>query len=149
MGAPHLSGRIREVAMAFDHSLEAKDLQAIMDKFVDDCEILLLNVKLSGKEGVKKWFNWIYRHVAKLELIPITIMVDNNIFFEEFIVNATFKDGQIGRSNQAEVLVFDNLKIKSLRMYFDRLDFANAITKDVVSRTIVCQLVKKSVSGLM
>ena len=144
----HSSEEIRTVAMAFDKALENKDLQAVVERFADDCEIELLNVKLFGKEGVKKWFTWLYKHVADLKLLPVTIMVDGNTFFEEFTVEATFHDGETARSNQAEVLVFENLKIKSLRMYFDRLDFSSSVAKDVISKTIVKQLIKKSLEGL-
>ena len=142
------SDEIRKVAMAFDKALESKDVQAVVEGFADDCEIELLNVKLFGKKGATKWFNWLYEHVADLKLLPVTIMVEGNTFFEEFTVEATFHDGKKARSNQAEVLVFENLRIKSLRMYFDRLDFSSSVAKDVISKTIVKQLVKKSLEGL-
>jgi ketosteroid isomerase-like protein len=148
MGNAISGEEIRRVAMALDKALESKDLQAIMEKFADDCEIELLNVKLLGKEGVRKWFNWMYTHVAELEFLPVTIMVEGNTFFEEYIVKAKFHDGEEARSNQAVVLVFENLKVKSLRMYFDRLGFSSAVAKDVISKTIVRELVKKSLEGL-
>ena len=134
--------------MALDKALESKDLQAIVEKFADDCEIEFLSVKLLGKEGVRKWFNWIYKHVAEIEFLPVAIIVEGNTFFEEYIVKAKFHDGEEARSNQAVVLVFEGLKIQSLRMYFDRLDFSSAVAKDVVSKTIVRELVKKSLEGL-
>jgi ketosteroid isomerase-like protein len=148
MNSAQSSGEIRKVAMAFDKALESKDLQAVTEKFADDCEIELLSVKLFGKEGVRKWFSWLYRHVAEIEFLPVTIMVEGNTFFEEFTVEAKFHDGEEARSNQAVVLVFENLKIKSLRMYFDRLDFSSSVAKDVISKTIFRELVKKSLEGL-
>jgi hypothetical protein len=75
-------------------------------------------------------------------------MVEGNTFFEEFIVEAKFHDGEEAHSKQAVVLVFEDLKIKSLRMYFDRLDFSGSVAKDVVSKTIVKELLKKSLEGL-
>ena len=149
MSDVYSSEEIRKVAMGFDKALESKDLQKVVESFADDCEIELLSVKLFGKEGAKKWFNWLYEHVADLKLLPVTIMVDGNTFFEEFIVEATFHDGEKARSNQAEVLVFENLKIKSLRLYFDRLDFSSSVVKGVISKTIVKQIVKKSLEGLV
>jgi ketosteroid isomerase-like protein len=148
MNNAHSSEEVRKVAMAFDKALERKDLQTIIETFANDCEIELLSVKLFGREGARKWFNWLYKHVAEIELLPVTIIVEDNKFFEEFTVEATFHDGEKARSNQAEVLVFENLKIKSLRIYFDRLDFSSSVAKDVVSKTIVRQLVKKSLEGL-
>jgi ketosteroid isomerase-like protein len=144
----HSSKNIREVAMAFDKALENKDLEAIMDKFADNCKIELLNAKLRGREGAKKWVDWLYQHVAEIKFFPVTIMVEGNTFFEEFIVKAKFNDGEEAHSNQAVVLVFEDLKIKSLRMYFDRLDFSGAVAKDVISKTIVREIEKKSLEGL-
>ena len=148
MGNVHSYKEIRRVAMALDNALERKNLQAVMEKFTDDCEIKILSVKLVGKEGVKKWFNWMYTHVAELQFLPVTIMVEGNTFFEEYVVKAKFHDGEEARSKQAVVLVFENLKVKSLRMYFDRLDFSSSVAKDVISKTIVRELVKKSLEGL-
>ena len=148
MDNTHLSEEKRKVAMAFDKALERKDLQAAVDIFVDDCEIELLGVKLIGKEGARKWLNWIYTHVAEIKFLPITIMLEDNTFFEEYFVEAKFHDGEEARSKQTVVLVFENLKIKSLRMYFDRLEFSSSVAKDIISKTIVGELVRKSLEGL-
>jgi len=142
------SSEVRRVALALDNALENRNLQAVMEKFSDDCEIELLGVKLFGAEGVRKWVNWMYEHVAELKFVPVTIMVEGNTFSEEFVVEAKFHDGEAARSKQTVVLEFDNLKIKSLRLYFDRLDFSGAVAKDVVSKTIVKELIKKSLEGL-
>ena len=98
---------------------------------------------------MEKWLDWLYKHIAEIKFLPVTIMVEGNTFFEEYLVEAKFHDGEQARSNQAVVLVFENLKIKSLRLYFDRLDFSNAVAKDVISKTIVKELVKKSLEGLV
>jgi ketosteroid isomerase-like protein len=142
------SKEVRKVAKAFDNALESKDLQAILEKLADDCEIELLNIKLSGKEGAKKWFHWIYKHISEIKFLPITTMVEGNTFFEEFSVLAKFHDGEEGQSKQAVVLIFENLKIKSLRLYFDRLDFSSSMAKDIISKTIISELLKKSLEGL-
>ena len=142
------SEEIRRVALALDDALESRNLQAVTDKFANDCEIELLGVKLFGKEGVRKWVNWMYEHVVELKFLPVTIMVEGTTFFEEFVVEAKFHDDEEARSKQTVVLEFENLKIKSLRMYFDRLDFSGAVAKDVVSKTIVKELIKKSLEGL-
>ena len=148
MGKVYSSEEIRRVAMDLDNALERKDLHKVMEEFTDNCEIELLSMKLVGKEGVRKWFNWMYMHVAEIEFLPVTIMVEGNTFFEEYIVKAKFYDGAEARSRQAVVLVFENLKVKSMRMYFDRLDFSGSVAKDVISKTIVRELVSKSLEGL-
>ncbi len=148
MNNSYSSEELRKVAMAFDKALESKNLNAILEGFSDECEIELLGIKLSGKEGARKWFNWIFVHVAGIEFLQMTIMVEGNTFFEEFKVLAKFHDGEEAQSKQTVVLTFDKLKIKSLRMYFDRLDFSSSVAKDVISKTIIRELVKKSLEGL-
>ena len=140
--------RIREVAKDLDDALETRNIEEILPFFADDCEIELLGTKLTGKESVRKWLDWQYKHVAEVRLVPVVIMVEGSVFFEEFIVNARLHNGTEAQSKQAEVLVYEDYKVKSLRLYFDRLDFAGSIAKDFVSRAIVRRLIKMSLAGL-
>lgn len=140
--------KIREVAMAFDGALTAKNMEEIVSAFADDCEIELLGIKLTGKKGVKNWVNWLFKHISGIEFIPVNIMVEGNIFFEEFVVKGTLQDGKILESKQAEVLIYEGCKIKSLRIYFDRLDFADAVAGDPISKRVVGLLIKRSLDGL-
>jgi len=140
--------KIRKVAMDLDNAIEKKNIEKILSSFSDDCEIELLGIKLKGKEGVKKWINWLYKHLDEIKFTPVTIIVEGDIFFEEFIVKARLRDGIEIQSKQAEVLVYENYKIKSLRLYFDRLDFADAVAKGLISKRITQELIKKSLEGL-
>ena len=141
--------KIRKVALALDRALEEKNLDLVTSKFADDCSIELLNVELFGKEGVKKWFNWLFKHVAEIKFMPVTIMVNGDTFFEEYIVKAKLYDDEQTSSKQAEVLVFESYQIKKLRIYFDRLDFASSVAKNIISKTIVKELIKKSIDDLI
>jgi ketosteroid isomerase-like protein len=142
------SEAILKTALNLDNAIENRNIEAVLSKFSVDCEIELLDVKLAGRDGVKKWMEWQFKHIAKVEFIPITKMVSGNTFFEEYIAKATLHDGEEIRSKQAVVLQFKNNMITSLRLYFDRLDFADAVAKDIISKTIVKELVKKSIEGL-
>jgi hypothetical protein len=121
----------------------------VLSKFTGDCEIEVLGVQLSGKDGVKKWMEWQFKHIVKVEFISVTKMVSGNTFFEEYVVNARLHGGEEIQSKQVVVLQFKESLIKNLRLYFDRLDFADSVAKDVVSKTIVKELIKKSIEGLM
>jgi hypothetical protein len=142
------SEAILQTALNLDNAIENRKIEDVLSKFSVDCEIELLGIKLSGRDGVKKWMEWQFKHIAKVEFVPITKMVSGNTFFEEYSVKAKLHDGKEIRSKQAVVLQFKNDMIKSLRLYFDRLDFADAVAKDVISKTIVKELVKKSIEGL-
>ncbi len=143
------SDKIREVAMEFDNAIEKRDIEMMVNAFTDDCEIELLGVVLKGKDGVRTWLDWLFTHLVKVKFIPSIIIVENNIFFEEFVLMGTLQDGSVVESKQSEVLVYEDYKIKSLRLYFDRLDFVNAVVKGFVSKRIVNILISRSLEGLV
>lgn len=139
---------IRKVAEELDNAIEEKNREAILSSFAEDCEIELLGIRLTGKEGVVKWVNWMNSHLAEVKLTPVTIMVEGNALFEEFVVRAKLHTGVQIDSKQAEVLIFEDSKIKKLRLYFDRIDFADSLVKGFVNRSIVKRLIQKSLQGL-
>ena len=140
--------KIRKIALALDIAIEIKNIEGILSSFTEDCEIELLRQHLIGKEGVKKWIDWMYKNVRQIKFQPIVIMVKGNTLFEEFIVRARLHSGIEIKSKQSEVLVYENDKIKSLRLYFDRLDFAESVAKDPISKATVNRILKKSLEGL-
>jgi ketosteroid isomerase-like protein len=141
--------KIKEVAMQFDVAIENRDIELMVSAFADDCEIELLGVVLKGKDGVRKWLEWLFMHLVDVKLIPVIIMVEGDVFFEEFVVRGTLHDGTVIESKQAEVLIYENYKIKSLRLYFDRLDFIDAVVDGFISKRIVRTLIKRSLEGLV
>jgi ketosteroid isomerase-like protein len=143
-----LPEKIRQAAAELDNAIENKDLDRIMSGFSDDCEIELLGIKLTGKEGLKKWMDWMFAHLAEIIFEPITIMVDGNAFFEEFILKGRLHDGTEVQSKQAEVLIYENYQVKSLRLYFDRLDFADSVAKGIISKALVRRVMRESLKGL-
>ena len=148
MESEQLPEEIQRVAMDFDKAVENKDVEQILSSFTDDCEIELLGQRLVGKEGTRKWIDWFYGHLSEVKFEPITIMVEGDTFFEEFIVKARLHNGVEISSKQAEVLRYEDYKIKSLRLYFDRLDFAEVLAKGPISKALVTKLIKKSLEGL-
>jgi len=140
--------KIRKMAATLDNAIESKNIEEILSSFAEDCEIELLRQHLIGKEGVKKWIDWMYKNVRQIKLQPIIIMVKGSTLFEEFIVRARLHSGIEIKSKQSEVLVYENDKIKSLRLYFDRLDFAESVAKDPISKATVNRILKKSLEGL-
>jgi ketosteroid isomerase-like protein len=140
--------KIKEVAMQFDNALTNMNIEEILAYFADDCEIELLGVSLHGKEGAKQWLEWLYTHLSAIRFEPVIIMVENDVFFEEFIVIGTLHDGRVVRSKQAEVLVYEDYKVKKLRIYFDRLDFVDAVADGFIEKRVVGMLIKRSLDGL-
>lgn len=149
MEQSQLPAQIRRLAAELDNAVESKNIELILSSFSDDCEIELLGIKLTGKEGAKKWIAWIYKHLAEVRFVPVTIMVQGDTFFEEFILKGKLHNGIEIRSKQAEVLIYENYKVKSLRLYFDRLEFADSVAKGPVSKALVRKLIKKSLNELI
>lgn len=139
---------IRRVAVTLDNAIENKRLDAVLSCFDDNCEIELIRHSLYGKAGVEKWFDWLFKNIRQIKIQPVIIMAEGNILFEEFIIRARLRSGPEIKSRQSEVLVFENERIKCLRLYFDRLDFADTVAKDPVSKAVVSRILKKSVEGL-
>ncbi len=140
--------RIRKLSLDLDKALENRNVELVVSSFSDDCEIELLGIKLSGKSGVKRWLQWMYRHLAEVRFTPITIMVEGNVFFEEFLLRGRFHDGTEVESRQTEVLIYEGDKLKVLRLYFDRLDFSDSVAKGPLARAFVRWAKKKSLIGL-
>jgi len=139
---------ICERAKALDDAIERRDIDSVVKAFAEDCTIEMFGLVLKGTAGVRRWLAWFYDKLASVKLTPITIMIQGNIFFEEFLVEATLKHGGEVRVKQSEVLEYENGKVKSLRLYFDRLELARAVTRDFVSRTLVNRIVALSLKGL-
>ncbi len=143
------SDTMRKVAQYFDNAIESQNRKLILSTFCDDCEIELLGLKLKGKEGVRKWIDWMYEHLDEVKFSPVIVMVDGNTLFEEFVLKGTLHNGIEVESKQSEVLTFEDDKIKSLRLYFDRMDFADSVVKGFISKALVNQMVKTSLKGLI
>jgi ketosteroid isomerase-like protein len=142
--------KIRKLAKELDDAIEKQDIEEIISNFSDNCEIELPGIKLTRKAGLAKAIAWMYRYLKEIKLIPITIMVDGNIFFEEFIVRAKARKGGEIKVKQAEVLVYDGeYKVKTLRLYFDRLELAAASTSNPIERIMISQLNRASWKGLL
>jgi len=141
-------GKIRRLARELDEALERGDTEKVVSFFAADCEIEALGVKLNGHDGVRRWLGWLFGYVDEVRFEPVVIMVDGDVFFEEFVVHAKLRGGGEAVSKQAEVLVYEDYKVKSLRVYFDRLDFADAVVKNPFEKAIVRKLIDKSTEGL-
>jgi hypothetical protein len=144
-----LPDEIRKVAADLDNAIENKNIELALSCFSDDCEMELLGIKLTGKEGARKCIDWMYEHLAEVRFVPITIMIDENTFFEEFILEGKLHNGIEIQSKQAEVLTYENYKVKSLRLYFDRLEYADSVAKGPISKALVKRFIKRSLKGLV
>lgn len=117
--------QIIQIAIRFDNDLESRNLERLTSYFADDCQIELLGSTLRGKAGVEKWFHWLFDNIQNLRLVIINVIVKENILFEEFAISAETADGLKIQSRQAEVMEFDPCnRIKTLKLYFDRIDLA-------------------------
>ena len=144
------SEKIRELAKELDDAIESRKTEEVISHFSDICEIELLGIKITGKEGLRKAIGWMFRYLKEITLSSITIMIEGNTFFEEFFVRTKTKEGKEIQVKQAEVLVYDEgYKVKSLRLYFDRLEFAAAYTSNPIEKIMINQLSKASLKGLL
>lgn len=118
---------IRRVASELDDALEAGDLGRVTACFATDCEVELLGVRLVGHDGVRRWLDWVFAHVDRIEFDPRVILVNGATLVEEFGVRATLADGRQLQGQWAEVLTYRDDLVTSLRLYFNPVDFAPAL----------------------
>jgi ketosteroid isomerase-like protein len=141
--------RIRKLAQALDETIEKKDVSSVADFFSDDCELEMAGQILKGKEDLKRAFSWIFGHLPEIRLIPITILIEGSTFFEEFLVRTKSTKGKMLQVKQAEVLVYeDDYKVRSLRLYFDRLELGDVFVSNFIEKAMVELLAKASLRGL-
>ena len=141
--------KIRELAKALDDAVEQHNVEELVSYFSEECEIQLPGITLTGHEGLRKAIRWMYTYLKEIALIPITIIIQGNIFFEEFIVRAEIA-GSKTEVRQAEVLEYgENYKVKSIRLYFDRLELARAFSTSFIDRILINRVNKTSLKGLL
>jgi hypothetical protein len=142
--------RILELASNLDDDLESQDVNKVLKYFSKNCEVELFGITLNGISGIKNWLDWFFGMFNSIEFEPIVILVRGNIFFEEFFIHLTYGDKNVSLDIKiAEVLEYKNYKIKSLRLYFDRLQFSDVIADNFIEKKILNFIKKKSMEDLI
>ncbi len=147
MKSNQLSIKIRKVAKDLDDAVEKHDIESVLSCFLDDCEVEVFGIVLKGKYHLKKALNWLYNMVGEIKFEPIIIMVNDDVFFEEFILKGRKHDKKF-EVKAAEVLIYKDYKVKTLRLYFDRLQVAKVISKGFFEKFVLNMIDKKSLKAL-
>jgi hypothetical protein len=141
--------KIRKLAKALDDAIEKHNTRELISYFSEDCEICLPGITLHGHEGLEKALDWMFGFLKQITLVPVTIMIQDNVFFEEFVVKAR-PDGRDIELKMSEVLEYDaGYRVKSIRLYFDRLELARAIPANIVDRILINRVNRTSLKGLL
>ncbi|MBD3349950.1 MAG: hypothetical protein GF364_00510 [Candidatus Lokiarchaeota archaeon] len=139
---------VKQLSKEFDEALEKRDYREILGFFHEECEIEILNKVLRGKKGAEKWLDWLYENAPKIRFEPSVIISEENTFYEEFYAIVTLENGTEIRSHQAETLIYEDNKLKTLRVFLNPLDFSEIVAKDPFSNWILKTIKKKAVKGL-
>ena len=103
MNEDQIKNKILKLAEELDNDLELQDIDKLIPYFSQDCEIEIFGLKIKGKEKLKDWLNWFFTLFDTIKFEPIVIMVEKNIFFEEFIIHVSFNQGKELSVKVAEV----------------------------------------------
>jgi len=142
------SDKIQKLAKELDDAIEKQAIEELLSYFSDDCEVQLPGIRLTGISGLRKAITWMYGYLKGIVLMSITIMICEDTFFEEFIVKAVVKGREI-EIKQTEVLVYNSeYKVKSLRLYFDRLELALAYVSNPLEKMMIRKISNASLKGL-
>ncbi|TXT56932.1 MAG: hypothetical protein BAJATHORv1_20530 [Candidatus Thorarchaeota archaeon] len=142
--------KVADLVRELGDAVESMEIERIASMFTEDCRIKILNVELEGREGVRAWLNWLFRNLVSISFESITAFVKDNIFYEEFLVIGTMRNDEVITSRQAEIIEVDKeeMKIKSLRLYFDSMDFIDSLATDPITRWSARRLRERSREGL-
>jgi hypothetical protein len=141
------SKKIRDAAKELDDAVEQHDIPAILACFVDDCRVELFGRTFQGKIHLEKALRWLYDTVEEIRFEPITILINDEVFFEEFIFKGRKNKTEINIKG-AEVLIYTDDKVKTLRLYLDGLQVATAVAKGFLEKSILQVVNKKILPGL-
>jgi ketosteroid isomerase-like protein len=145
MTDPLHTAEIRRLAKNLDDAVEAGDVETILSCFTHDCELEFLGIRLGGKAALQRAIEWMYQHLGQIKFEPVLIMVEGNTFFEEFtMVGQPEQESQI-RLKATEILIYENDKVRTLRLYFDRLSLAEAFASGLLEKALV-RLVSRAFS---
>ena len=140
--------KIKKVAKDLDDAVERHDIESALSCFLEDCEVEIFGIILSGKDHLRKALNWLYEKIGEIKFDPIVIIVNDDVFFEEFILKG-FKNGKRFEFKAAEVLIYKDYKVKTIRLYFDRLQIAKVISEGFFEKIILNIINKKSLKDLI
>jgi ketosteroid isomerase-like protein len=131
-----------------DRAVQRRDVDAVLKHVADDCVVELVGVRLTGKAGVRRWINWLYRTASTLSFSCDTMSLNGSTVWKEYDVHAKLRNGNSVRAKQVALTEFRGDKVQSIRVYFDRLAYAEGLADDFVSRRIVREMVDRSLEGL-
>jgi ketosteroid isomerase-like protein len=140
--------RIRQLAAELDEAIEQHDVDKVVTFFSQDCEIETIGLTLKGHDGARKWMSWLVAQLPNISFKPRVILVQGNLLIEEYAALTKTEDGTDIESKQCEVLEYENDKLKSLRIYFDRLDFAEYTAKNWFQKAVVRRMIRISTEEL-
>jgi ketosteroid isomerase-like protein len=138
---------IRRVAQLLDDAVESQDIESILSCFSDTGEVDVFGLTFKGSKEIRHIITWMYQRFGKIKFQPIIITVEGNIFFEEFTMSARF-DGKEIEVSAAEVLVFENYKIIRLKLFLDRLEIAQVVSKGLVERLFTNWINREVMKGV-
>ena len=138
---------IRRVAQKLDDAVENQDLETVLSCFSDAGEIEVFGIKFKGLHEIKSVINWMYQRFGKIKFYPLVIIVEENIFFEEFIFHTKFNGKDI-EINAAELLEYENYKVTRLKLFLDRLEIAEAVSQGFIERQIMNWLNREILKGI-
>ena len=139
---------IRKAAKALDDAVERDDREAVLNCFSEDGEVELFGLRMRGKTQIRDAIDWMFNTLGKIRFEPRVIMIDGDTFFEEFVLVAQRPDGSLLRVDAAEVLIYEDCRVKSLRLYFDRLALAGFAAKGAIEKSLIHWLEQVTLKGL-
>jgi hypothetical protein len=144
MASLQLSEKIRTVAKELDDAVERHDIPAVLTCFTDECSVELFGTTLHGKVQLEKALRWLYKIMGEIRFEPLTILINDEVFIGEFIFRGKKQKTEIS-IKATEVLIYEDYKVKILRLYLDGLQIATVMSSGFFEKSLL-RMVNKKIS---
>lgn len=136
----------RELVDAFN----SKDLEKTISMVADDSIWTTSTGTFRGKAEVNRYLVWLFESLKDFKLIEkgIGMVAKDRWSVIEYSVTGVYEKKPIEFSGYSTYEFDKSNKIKSYTIVFDRLDLAEKVADDMVSKKIVHSVVKKVQEGL-
>lgn len=68
-------------------TVEKHDIEYVLSCFLDNCEVEVFGIYFGGKDRLRKTLNCLYEMIGENKFDSTVIIVNGDVFFEEFILN--------------------------------------------------------------
>jgi ketosteroid isomerase-like protein len=112
---------ITDVIHAIHEALMAGDREKALSFFTDNAVLEAPEGKFTGKEEIRRYFDWTNVRLPEVKFTEMNLVVDGNKASHEYIIEAKTSEGWDVQAAAVANYDFVDGQVTALRDYYDRL----------------------------